>query len=261
MVAMELPSLQLEQFAPTRNYLQDIARIMGKVQQVFLPAEIHDWQRGLEVMAMGLITQDLGQSHHIVLHVHDQVLVAGDEQWPLGQPATTYLGLLKNWAAEHSGTKEVESSELITIQPTYDHQQAQDLTTVMWWAYQQLAAFRQSWSRFFTSPVLLFPHHFDVSLVWFADREQAKASNSSAQMSFGFSFGDDTISEPYWYITAYPEPANFTKLELTPPAYWQRDGFSGAVLKYNDLLKVDKLEQALQSFFKQVFEHTQRLFS
>ncbi|HVA11241.1 MAG TPA: DUF5996 family protein, partial [Candidatus Dormibacteraeota bacterium] len=76
-----------------------------------------------------------------------------------------------------------------------------------------------------TSPVLLYPHHFDLSLVWFPHDDER-------QLAIGFSTGDQTIAEPYLYLTAYPEPPGFTKLAVPEGAYWQSDGFSGAILPY-----------------------------
>ena len=56
-------------------------------------------------------------------------------------------------------------------------------------------------------------------------------------MNFGFAFGDDTINEPYFYVTAYPLPETLSKISLPAGAQWRSDGFSGAVVLYKDLLK------------------------
>jgi len=60
---------------------------------------------------------------------------------------------------------------------------------------------------------------------------------SDKQMNFGFALGDDGISEPYFYITAYPLPEAFADLDLPAGAVWNTEGFSGAVLCYQALLK------------------------
>jgi len=63
--------------------------------------------------------------------------------------------------------------------------------------------------------------------------------SSDKQMNFGFTFGDESIPEPYFYITAYPLPDAFPGLSLPPGATWHNQGFSGAVLLYRSLLEND----------------------
>jgi hypothetical protein len=75
---------------------------------------------------------------------------------------------------------------------------------------------------------LLYPHHFDLSLSWFPH-------NDKQQITLGWSTGDDTIPEPYLYLTVYPEAQLLDELELPEPAYRQTKGFEGAVLLYKDL--------------------------
>lgn len=93
-----------------------------------------------------------------------------------------------------------------------------------------------------SSPIQLWPHHFDLSMLWLpgekiAGQDPDNEENSDKQMNFGFTFGDEGIPEPYFYVTAYPTPDGFSSLELPTGTRWQTDGFSGAVLLYKNLLK------------------------
>jgi hypothetical protein len=56
-------------------------------------------------------------------------------------------------------------------------------------------------------------------------------------MNFGFTFGDEGIPEPYFYVTAYPLPDALPALELPDGTEWRSEGFSGAVLLYRSLLQ------------------------
>ncbi len=92
------------------------------------------------------------------------------------------------------------------------------------------------------SPIQLWPHHFDLSMIWLPgekipDQDPANEEYSDKQMNFGFTFGDDGISEPYFYVTAYPLPDALPNTPLPPEAEWKSDGFSGAVLLYKDLVR------------------------
>ncbi len=55
-------------------------------------------------------------------------------------------------------------------------------------------------------------------------------------MNFGFTFGDETIAEAYFYVTAYPLPDTLPELQLPVGVKWLSDGFSGAILRYDDLV-------------------------
>lgn len=91
-----------------------------------------------------------------------------------------------------------------------------------------------------TSPIQVWPHHFDLSMIWLpgsriAGQDPDNEEYADKQMNFGFAFGDDAIPEPYFYVTAYPLPEALPAVTLPKGTVWRSDGFSGAVLLYQDL--------------------------
>ena len=74
-------------------------------------------------------------------------------------------------------------------------------------------------------------------------------NNDLSQMNFGFVFGDDTIAEPYLYVTAYPLPEAMPRTELPEGTNWRSDGFSGAVLLYKDLAGMSDPDAYLQEIW------------
>jgi hypothetical protein len=92
-----------------------------------------------------------------------------------------------------------------------------------------------------TSPIMIWPGHFDLAMMWLPggkipDQDPTDEEYSDKQMNFGFTFGDEGIPEPYFYVTAYPAPDAFPNLSLPAGATWQTEGFNGAVLRYETLL-------------------------
>lgn len=92
------------------------------------------------------------------------------------------------------------------------------------------------------SPIQIWPHHFDLSMIWLpgtrvAGQDPENEEYADKQMNFGFSFGDDGIPEPYFYVTAYPLPEEMPQVELPAGTTWRSEGFNGAVLLYEDLAK------------------------
>lgn len=90
------------------------------------------------------------------------------------------------------------------------------------------------------SPIQVWPHHFDLSMIWLPGykiegEDPSDEESSDKQMNFGFVFGDESIPEPYFYVTAYPTPDAMPKLDLPGPANWRTEGFNGAVALYKDV--------------------------
>lgn len=91
-----------------------------------------------------------------------------------------------------------------------------------------------------SSPIMFWPGHFDLAMMWLPGekipgQDPADEEHSDKQMNFGFSFGDEGIPDPYFYVTAYPSPESFPALELPVGARWHTQGFSGVVLDYAQL--------------------------
>ena len=228
----ELPELDYEKLVPTRDYLQNAAKILGKWQQVFLPENPHDWQRGLEAGPAGLQTQDCRVNSRPLrgqLDLAKHAFRIGDSSWRFADyDAPELLNNVKVWLEGRGLGGRLTEPEFTPGQHTYDKRQGEAYAAALSWLHAQFETLRASLKPGLVSPVLLYPHHFDLSLSWFPYDDER-------QLTLGWSTGDETIHEPYLYLTAYPEPAGFTKLTLPAPAYWQHDGFSGAVLTHNNL--------------------------
>ena len=59
------------------------------------------------------------------------------------------------------------------------------------------------------SPIQVWPHHFDLSMLWLpgpkiAGQDPDNEEYADKQMNFGFTFGDETTPEPYFYMN-YPK--------------------------------------------------------
>lgn len=110
-----------------------------------------------------------------------------------------------------------------------------------------------------TSPIQVWPHHFDLSMVWLPgdkvpEQDPADEEHADKQMNFGFLFGDEGIDEPYFYVTAYPLPDALPKIELPAGTTWRSHGFNGAVLLYKDLLAMKDPAAYLQALWSTLLE-------
>ena len=85
-----------------------------------------------------------------------------------------------------------------------------------------------------SSPVTLWPEHFDIAI-------EAGAQALGRRANYGASPGDDQHPEPYVYVGPW-EPQ-------TRGGIWNATGFDGAELSYEELLTADDPRAAAMRFF------------
>jgi hypothetical protein len=106
-----------------------------------------------------------------------------------------------------------------------------------------------------SSPVQLWPHHFDLSLELFGTKEiisngdEGEKSNPS-QIGIGFAPFDDKHDKPYFYVNPFPFDSEITKTPLAHGASWHTEGWNGAYLPYAKLTEADNGEQMLAEFLR-----------
>ncbi len=250
-----LPVLTNE-LLPTRDYIREVALALSAVQRGFLPAHPRSWQYGLEVTMRGLGTQPLlieGQEQRATLDLVAHKVRFGGNMWPLQEyRAPEILAHVKAWLGSKGIKPVLDEPKFAERSRRYDTAQAQIYAEALWWTNQQFNEIKEDLSPGESSPILLYPHHFDLSLVWFPDK-------SEKQLAIGWSTGDEIIPEAYLYMTAYPEPAGFAQLKLPTGAYHQTEGFSGMVLPYSVLQTSKNPEALFKEFASGLLKQAERL--
>lgn len=89
-----------------------------------------------------------------------------------------------------------------------------------------------------SSPVHIWPHHFDMAVLLSFPLDKS--------IGVGFSPGDKSYNQPYWYVSPWPYPT------FTPPhleiGFWHTHEWTGAVLTAEDMgdINSEKLIYFLQ---------------
>jgi hypothetical protein len=78
------------------------------------------------------------------------------------------------------------------------------------------------------SSVRCWPHHFDVASL--ITVEEAKDSEEARTIGVGFSPGDGSYDQPYFYVTPWPYPRADALPALPAGVRWHTSGWTGAVL-------------------------------
>ena len=84
------------------------------------------------------------------------------------------------------------------------------------------------------APLLLWAHHFDTAAL--QSFPATEAAPSGRFLGAGFSPGDGSYAEPYFYVSPWPAPAPDALPALTSGAHWHTEGFTSAVLTASAIL-------------------------
>lgn len=263
MTQMTFPPLPLADWQSTRDTVTHYAKIAGKIRRALTPPQKHWWHVSLRAAACGLTTTPMSAGNKTAEIVLDfaahQLLITTSHneryttplQWqsPMALAAEALDAL-----AAFGITPEIDQSQFDDAPGSYD----ETAVTHFWRALAQIDAVFKEFKGGFreeSSPVQLWPHHFDLAVLWFSGRlvpgvDPDDVENADEQMNFGFSTGDSSIPDAYFYATAYPTPDNLTEQPLPPGVYWHTSGFTGAILPYELLVTADDPHNTLLTFLR-----------
>jgi hypothetical protein len=263
MTTVQFPELDANAIVATRDTLHAYSRILGDWLKACRPRRKHWWHASLRPSLAGVTTGVVNADvrFELELDLRDGLLAGriagGDElREPLvGQSSAALAAAVADFlvAAGMSGDLAATVSDSDKVTPGYSAELATLMADVLAAVSSTLARFRAGIAEE-TSPIQLWPHHFDLSMLWLPGtkipgQDPDDEEHSDRQMNLGFTFGDDGIPEPYFYVSAYPLPDNFPDLPLPPGTEWKSGGFSGAVLTYGDLLATEDPEDYLLSLW------------
>jgi hypothetical protein len=84
------------------------------------------------------------------------------------------------------------------------------------------------------SLVRCWPHHFDVASLITLDA--GRDAEEARSIGVGFSPGDSSYAQPYFYVTPWPYPEADALPPLPHGARWHREGWTGAVFTGEQLI-------------------------
>jgi len=248
------PDLDAKEIVATRDAVHVYAQVIGDWRTSCLAHRKHWWQITVCPSVRGLTTGMIQAGIDFELELDlkadrllGQVAGGGTLSEPLGgRSGRDLAGVVASFLIDQGidpglipKDKKRESFEVTA--EGYSVDTAESLGAALRSINSAMASFRAPIAEE-TSPIQIFPHHFDLAMLWLPGekipgQDPANEEMSDKQMNFGFAFGDAGIPEPYFYVTAYPLPDALPELDLPDGTVWQSDGFSGAVLLYRRLLE------------------------
>ena len=279
MSRIKFPSLSLEEWRGTRDTLHKYAQMIGAVRQSISEPHPHWWHISLRASYKGLTTTPIpnnngvpGQTFEMILDLTNHQLVIESNFREVMKIKISGQSLSALCEETCSLLKDIGVSIPIDKEKFNGGKNCEYVETAAenyWIALKEIErimnTFRSS-LKLERSPVQLWPHHFDLSMSWFSGRlvpgkDPNDAESSKEQMMFGFSTGDDSISDPYFYILVYPIPEGFPDFQMPEYSRWNTDGFVGGVMMYDDFAKSKNPEVTLLNFFRTFQKEGAKLMS
>lgn len=258
------PPLALAGWKPTRDTLTIYAQLLGKIRRAMAPARKHWWHVSLLPTVTGLTTGPIPAGEqtfalHLDLIAHRVILETSRGvvwQRPLrGQSAAVFCAELLAALAGLEIRPQIDMALFADeTRGEYDRDAVERYARALSRIDVVLQRFRTGLRRE-TSPIQLWPHHFDLAMIWLSgrlvpDADPDDPEYADEQMNFGFSTGDKGIPDPYLYVTAYPLPDGWIGSPLPSEASWYTDSWQGALLMYEALPAAAEPEALLLEFLQ-----------
>jgi hypothetical protein len=271
---MPLPALA--GWEVTAQSLHKVARLLGAIRQYALQPLPNYLHLALKVEPFALSTDILPDNHRrasldfeeAALRIYNSDTIL--RSLPLN--AQTLSGLFEQILADLqmpglTGTERLteqffsasrlRGQDMTYLQALLDETTPLVVDLELSWDYGQalnavftgMARFRAHLTGLMT-PVAVWPHHFDLSFLWFAT---AEADENVSHVNFGFAPFSEGFDEPYLYAYAYPMPQLSQLPPLPEAAHWNTQGWTGVVLPYKFIADAPNPEMFVEIQCEQIF--------
>jgi hypothetical protein len=261
-VTVTLPTLT--NWDSTRQGLHRAAQVAAAIRKPAQPPLPNHAHLGLSVTRDGLESGRLPNGANVALNFRTQRLVfetghsAGWEVLLAGRSQRTLAEAAQQALIDSGSPIQIDLSSVPDTSPfDIDAGLASDYAAALFSIHTAVARVR---ARLLgaMSPLIVFPHGFDLSFLWFA---RGSEERSDPHLNIGFSPGSPGLPRPYAYLYAHPIPAGWFDIRLPEPARWWREGWQGVVIDYDALAAVEDHEALLEHTLREAAEQSAALLA
>jgi len=245
---MTLPSLS--NWETTRDALHQVSLIVGAIRVASAEPLANDLQYSVAVTNGGISTSEL--------------LIGGEVKFDFASFSLTYQRPKGNGftidATNHNQKSLMQAildefTKLdIKLDPSMKHilhdnpfnidkSLAQDYATAVDKIYTALARFRAKLSGGM-SPIVIWPHHFDIAFMWFAT--ESMDEHKAPHLAIGFAPFSDGIDRPYFYGYGWSQETGYVQVEVDPPAQAITESYTGLYAEYDTLRTDNNFNQVIE---------------
>jgi len=264
----QLPPLILKDWRETRDTLQKYVQMVCAIRERMSTPHPHWWHISLRVSEKGFTTTPIpkdknnpGQTFEIILDLINHHLIIESnfrEAKRIKLTGQSLCALCEETCSLLTDIGVVLPLDKEKFSDGKSGKYDENAATDYWTALKEIHRITNKFCSELSgerSPIQLWSHHFDLSMSWFSGRlvpgkDPDDAESSKEQMMFGFSTGDDTITDAYFYITAYPLPEGLSNLKTPKDSRWNSKGFQGEIMMYDSFANSENPEEKLLNYFR-----------
>lgn len=257
---MSLP--ELNNWTSTRDSLHQAAQVIGAFRKNVVERQPNFQHLSLGVVPAGLSTGNTHVGEITLDFIEQAVIYDAGKQYKLllaGLSQTLLRDNLVNALAQEGHVVSPDRQALSQTAPfEINAQQAKNYAHVLYIVHQALAAFALNLPGYKTPPVV-WPHHFDLSFLWFAG--EGKDERHDPHMNFGFSPYTEGIDGAYFYAYAWSEKTGYLDIPTPPKTQLILSGSKYTALRYEEMRHEDDPMTFIQQHFQQLWESTSPLLT
>jgi len=244
---MSLPALQ--NWDATRKALHQAAQVVGGIKKVSVQPLPNYAHLGLYITKDGLTSGHLQDGAELRLNLLDSNIVYTSPKGDIakvalqGHSQTSLTDAVLKVMSDAGHSAQPKRDELVDKTPlAVDVGIATEYQQSLYSIYTAITRFR---ARLIgnMSPVIVFPHGFDVSFLWF---KRGSEEGTDPHLNFGFSPGSAGFPRPYIYSYASPLPDGYFNLKLPALAHFVQNPWKGIVINYDKLAAESDHETVLE---------------
>jgi len=246
---MALPALI--EWEGTRDALHQIALVMGAIRVACADPLPNDLHFSLDVSAGGLSTGEMncgGALHFDFEMLRFSYAIGDDSVFSLDIEDQSQISLTRRLLAAigEFGCRSQPSMKHITSDKPFaiDRAQATAYARTIRAVSTTLAKFRAKLNGCMT-PLVLWPHHFDLAFIWFATERTNEQSDP--HIAYGFAPFSPGLARPYIYAYAWSRPTGYLQLPLGAPAQPITDAYTGLYAPYDALRQLNPFDAAVET--------------
>ena len=248
---MALPALI--NWEETRSALHQVTQVVGAIRVASSDALANDLQYSVSVTDRGVSTTPLNVGGELMFDFGTFQLrfanARGDDFMidARGYNQKSLMQAVLDEFSERDIQLEPSMKHITNESPfAVDMSIAQDYVKVLDIVYTALARFRAKLSGGMT-PIVIWPHHFDVAFIWFATKGMDE--HKDPQLAIGFAPFSDGINRPYFYAYAWSQDTGYVEVELDPPAQAITEGYTGLYSEYDTLRTEANFNSVIEDMF------------
>lgn len=250
---MALPSLS--NWERTRDALHQIALVVGAIRVACADPQPNDLHFSLDLTDSGFSTSTMrcgGALEFDLNMLQLRFSRCGASVFTLSAQGHSQVSLSQALIAifQDSGYSISPSMKRITYDSALEIDAAlsKDYLLALNRVYSALAGFRARLGGFMT-PLVLWPHHFDMGFIWFPG--SGSDEHADPHISFGFAPFSDGLDRPYLYAYAWSKTTGYVQAPLSAPAQAITTGYTGLYAPYDHLRGASHFDSVIVSMLQQ----------